>query len=328
MRRRNGTKKANDRSKLLLLLVGCVLLTVILSRWLLGQPAVSGTPGEETQAAAAEAGAAVGEVEEQVEAWIPNILAAEISPEFGTGPLRAQAVIARSLLYWLLNHEADVEDGMAVLSEEWLAARGVSWKTDEEIGDSLAVFQKAAEATEGRVMTCGGSVILPLYHVCSAGQTRDGSGQFAYLEPKESATDLLVSGSLRVLWLAPEDFAYALSQATGETVSAAELGLGGAEGGVQAEIDSAGYVERVVISAGEGEETKEADGDAFAGELGLPSAHYEWEDCSGQIRLTCRGIGHGYGLSQWGAQALYEQGYGWEEILTYYFSGVEITKPE
>ena len=67
---------------------------------------------------------------------------------------------------------------------------------------------------------------------------------------------------------------------------------------------------------------------AIAGELGLPSAHYEWEDCSGQIRLTCRGIGHGYGLSQWGAQALYEQGYGWEEILTYYFSGVEITKPE
>lgn len=51
--------------------------------------------------------------------------------------------------------------------------------------------------------------------------------------------------------------------------------------------------------------------------LGLPSALVEfrgWE-------VLGRGAGHGVGLSQWGAKGMAEAGYGYREILGYYFPG-------
>lgn len=37
-----------------------------------------------------------------------------------------------------------------------------------------------------------------------------------------------------------------------------------------------------------------------------------------------RGYGHGVGMSQWGALGMAEQGYGYEDILKHYFTGIEI----
>lgn len=39
-----------------------------------------------------------------------------------------------------------------------------------------------------------------------------------------------------------------------------------------------------------------------------------------------KGYGHGVGMSQWGAYALAEQGKKAEDIVRYFFEGVEITK--
>lgn len=38
-----------------------------------------------------------------------------------------------------------------------------------------------------------------------------------------------------------------------------------------------------------------------------------------------KGYGHGVGMSQWGAQRMAEEGYSFEDILKYYYSGVDIT---
>ncbi|MFA7636518.1 MAG: SpoIID/LytB domain-containing protein, partial [Monoglobales bacterium] len=40
--------------------------------------------------------------------------------------------------------------------------------------------------------------------------------------------------------------------------------------------------------------------------------------------ISGRGYGHGVGMSQWGARYMSEQGFTFEEIIKYYFKGVEI----
>ncbi len=47
---------------------------------------------------------------------------------------------------------------------------------------------------------------------------------------------------------------------------------------------------------------------------------------AGGFHLSGKGWGHGVGLSQWGARALAEQGWGWEKILNHYYPGTSIKK--
>ena len=42
------------------------------------------------------------------------------------------------------------------------------------------------------------------------------------------------------------------------------------------------------------------------------------------VRFIGRGSGHGVGMCQWGARSLSEDGFGWREILQYYYPGSTI----
>ena len=42
------------------------------------------------------------------------------------------------------------------------------------------------------------------------------------------------------------------------------------------------------------------------------------------VTITGTGSGHHVGMSQWGAKAMAEQGYGYEEILHFYYTDVDL----
>jgi stage II sporulation protein D len=44
----------------------------------------------------------------------------------------------------------------------------------------------------------------------------------------------------------------------------------------------------------------------------------------GDVLFNGRGSGHGVGLDQWGARAMAAQGFTYEQILRYYYTGVAI----
>lgn len=60
--------------------------------------------------------------------------------------------------------------------------------------------------------------------------------------------------------------------------------------------------------------------------LGLRSAAFAvtWE--GDQCSIVTKGYGHGVGMSQYGANAMAKAGADWQEILTHYYTGCEITK--
>lgn len=50
-------------------------------------------------------------------------------------------------------------------------------------------------------------------------------------------------------------------------------------------------------------------------------------DSSTVFTITGSGWGHNVGMSQWGAYAMAQQGYTYQDILTFYYTGIEVRKP-
>lgn len=60
--------------------------------------------------------------------------------------------------------------------------------------------------------------------------------------------------------------------------------------------------------------------------LSLRSASFDINYENGVFTITTKGYGHGVGMSQYGANAMAEQGYTYDEILKHYYKGAEIKK--
>ena len=60
--------------------------------------------------------------------------------------------------------------------------------------------------------------------------------------------------------------------------------------------------------------------------LGLRSTDFEINQLGSNVIINMKGYGHGVGMSQYGAEGMAKEGYKYDEILKYYYSGVEIKK--
>lgn len=67
-------------------------------------------------------------------------------------------------------------------------------------------------------------------------------------------------------------------------------------------------------------------GEDFRKHLKLPSSKFNFVIEDDEIKFAGRGFGHGLGLSQWGAKALAEDGFTYEQILAHYYSEAMLIK--
>ena len=67
-------------------------------------------------------------------------------------------------------------------------------------------------------------------------------------------------------------------------------------------------------------------GDGTVGAV-TPSASTSGGTSSGVFTISGSGWGHSVGMSQWGAYAMARQGYGYRDILNFYYTGIEVRTP-
>ena len=130
------------------------------------------------------------------------------------------------------------------------------------------------------------------YHAVSAGCTRDGSllGQeYSYVIPAECPEDLESESYLQVCTLTQED----LNEALGVEAAVQEL---------QMEYDAQGYV--TWVRKGDTRWT----GESFRTLLHLPSSCIRMDQEDGEIRITAKGSGHGFGISLYTASRMLREG--------------------
>lgn len=253
-----------------------------------------------------------GESYMDVEEYLPGVVAKQMPADYGREALRAQAVIARTYIYGKMNGQNEVKE--SELHMEYLEQQQMEklWGSEAFVASYQAV-ENAVRSTAKMVMMYDGKLIDPLFHRASTGKTRTGDENHPYLQPVSCPRDVEAEGFLNVTAYKKEDFAEKINQISSDVpVNADQI-----PGSIQIILrEEGGYVGQIQIG------TRVYTGEEIQRVLGLPSSSYGFEEYEGGVRVICQGIGHGYGMSQYGAKCKAEEGWTAEQILPYFYKNI------
>ena len=255
-----------------------------------------------------------GESYMDVEEYLPGVVAKQMPADYGREALRAQAIIARTYIYGKMNGQNEVKE--SELHMEYLEEQQMEklWGSESFVASYQAV-ENAVRSTTKMVMMYDGKLIDPLFHRASTGKTRAGDENHPYLQEVACSRDVEAEGFLTMVAYKKEDFAEKINQISGDIpVKADQI-----PGSIQIVLrDEGGYVGQIQIG------TKVYTGEEIQRVLGLPSAAFSFEEYEEGIRVVCQGIGHGYGMSQFGARCKAEEGWTAEQILPYFYKNIAL----
>ena len=264
-----------------------------------------------------------------MEAYLAGVLANELYPSWHVEAYKAQAIAART--YALVDRNArrrydyDVQD-----SQGSQVYGGVGTETDKT--------WEAVEATWGVAATyraAGGkrALLKTYYHSTCGGDTAPAGSVFGGSTPAPLAGGTRCTycrNSSKYRWPTVVLTKRHVTDALQRSGSASLTQLGPVwRVEVAARTGGSGRAERIRIvdTAGKSVLLRAGDWRILVGASTAPSTWFDIEDRGDRIALTGgRGYGHGVGLCQWGAQYLAAHGKRGEQIVRYYYPGVELAR--
>ncbi|MDP4118808.1 MAG: stage II sporulation protein D [Bacillota bacterium] len=261
----------------------------------------------------------------ELENYLVGVVAAEMPASFPEEALKAQAVVARTyIVSRTLADKGDVAEhkGAPICTNP---AHCNAWKSTEDartgwgnVADEyLAKVTKAVNDTKGQIILYNGKPISAVYYAMSGGSTENAAdvwgGNVPYLKSVSSSFDKNAPNFSTTAEFTFDEFRNII---TGEN---AKANLSG---------NPNSWIGAVSTSQGGGVTSIVIGGQAFKGTrlrtlFSLRSQNFTVE-ITDRVIFHVKGYGHGVGMSQWGCKFLAEGGKNYEEILKYYYTGVEI----
>ena len=259
-----------------------------------------------------------GTVEDMdMDSYLVGVVCAEMPASFETEALKAQSVVARTYAQKAYTTLGKHGDGsvctrssccQAYLSEEDYLAQGGTQEDLEKI-------KAAVTATSGYVLTYGGELIEATYFSCSGGSTEDAAAvwgtDFPYLQAVSSPGEESAAHYTDTVTFTPRQFQNALGVILTGTPKS--------------------WFGTTTYTEGGGVATMMIGGEPYTGTqlrslLNLRSTAFTVSPSEEAITITTQGYGHRVGMSQYGADAMAVTGSSYEEILSYYYQGTELTQ--
>ncbi|MCR4436413.1 MAG: stage II sporulation protein D [Clostridiales bacterium] len=266
-----------------------------------------------------------------LEEYIKGVVAAEMPAEFNTEALKAQAVAARTYSFGriekVFSSQGDAHPGADVCTD---SAHCQAWASRESMMKKWGIFAgiknwnkiaRAVNDTKGVIITYNHAIANPVFHSNSGGKTENAEEvwegtEVPYLrsvpsEGEDASPDYKYTVSVKT-----EEFLDKLKNAYPEfTIKSKDVlkdihilsyTAGGRVKDIQiGNITLKGVDVRKIFS--------------------LRSANFKIEKGEDDsLKITTLGYGHGVGMSQWGANYLAQKGGMYEEIIKYYYQGVEL----
>ncbi|KYH34905.1 amidase enhancer precursor [Clostridium tepidiprofundi DSM 19306] len=265
-----------------------------------------------------------------LEEYIKGVVAAEMPAGFEIEALKAQAIAART---YALDHMesaggkkyprakgADIDDTVNCQAYISKASIMKAWSKNkrEEYWNKIC---KAVDSTKGMILTYNDKIVRqPFYFSTSSGRTEDASEVFSVNVPylrsvsspgEENAPKYhtifkfsynSVVKTINKYYSNSNIYKYNLPQ----NVKILERSEGGSVKKIR--------IGNIIVT-----------GFKFRNMFGLTSANFNINFSSNYMTITCKGYGHGVGMSQWGANAMAKSGKNYIEILKHYYKGVDIT---
>ena len=251
-----------------------------------------------------------------IEEYIVGVVSGEVPISFEMDALKAQAVAARSYVLKQLeynrNNDYDVVD--TVMNQVYLDSEQLKNRWGDDYIANLNKAKMAVLETKGEYLDCNGSVVEALFFSTSTGYTENSGEVFPtqqpYLKSVVSTWDADVSPVYNdyfyfKLW----DFYNKLGLQYSDNLYVEPINT-----------TSTGRIKQIKINE------KIFSGDDVQYLLGLRSTFFSIIQNGTDITINTKGYGHGVGMSQYGAQGMALNGYKYDEILKYYYQGVEIKK--
>lgn len=264
----------------------------------------------------------LGQEQIPLELYIADLLERTMGEAYETEALKAQAVLIRSNLYFQREQGSGMQEG------------GYSVFLQDEKYGSVRITEKVRQAviqTKGVYLAYQDRPAAAPYFLVSNGATRNaqelGLTDYPYIKSVVCKRDFLsedFSSSVRISQSRLYELWEQMPLCRVEEERLQELNREEAEGvlGMGLYRDSIGYV-LYVESQG-----KYVAGEEFRSCLHLSSAGFHLEAEEGEIRILCKGAGHGLGMSQFSANQMALEGKDYIDILSCFFQDTTITKTE
>ena len=266
-----------------------------------------------------------------LEEYLVGVVGAEMPATFPVEALKAQAVAARTfIVYKTAFGASDAHGGTGAPvctdpghCKAWKSVEELmnSWGGDNTLAeDYMNKIKTAVSETRGEIITFEGNPISAVYYSMSSGKTENSEdvwgGNVPYLKSVSSSFDEKAPGFNSEAAFTIEEF---------KKVILSENPLATFDN------DPAFWITNIVRSEGGGVVSLEIGGAKFKGTrirtlFSLRSHNFTIEFNNGIALFRVKGYGHGVGMSQWGSKFLAEEGKSYDEIIKYYYSGVEIEK--
>ena len=246
--------------------------------------------------------------EEEKMAALVSILARDIPVTYEEEALRAQAVIVRTNYEYALSQGKAPETGLSVAEQTKLFG-------NENYNRYYQKLENCLIDTEEEVLTYQGQEIEAPCFAVSAEKTR--GTELPYLKSVESIWDITSEDFLKVEFYDAGELVDICNQAFPEAGLTAEDWVNRL---VVTEREESGYVKTIQVG------NSSVSGEEFRKAFSLNSGCFYIREIDGRVRIVTKGLGHGYGLSIYGANEMAKEGKTYQEILSYYYSGIEITK--
>lgn len=252
----------------------------------------------------------------ELEEYLYSVVGAEMPSSWGIEALKAQAVAARSYVLYQRQNSAN-----AIFD----VGNTTAWQVYGGLEKEAASTRAAVDATRGQVLTYNGQIINAVFHACAGGYTENvedvWSSPLPYLRAKQSP-DANVPECQWTQNFTSQEFA-------------SDMGYQGSVYNISTTLDNRGRVATLTIEGSAG--TVTMSGEDVRKKLGIRSTLFTLEPQRSQVATTGnlpasptsfhligRGNGHGIGMSQWGAKVFADQGNNYAQILTYYYTGVQL----
>ena len=250
----------------------------------------------------------------ELEEYLYGVVPREMSPGWPQDALKAQAVAARSYALYVKGKSSDKPyDLVATTASQVYGGYGAESPTST----------RAVDATGGEVMTYEGRLVVAYFHANSGGFTEGARSVWVadlpYLTATPDPYSDNIPGGTWDLSLSYQDIQDRLNQYG--------LSIGTIYQVSPVDISSSGRPLRIVVVSSRGRiELKSNDFRLKIGAMKLRSTRLRIHKTTDGLRINGNGLGHGVGMSQWGAYRMAQTGYDYRDILTHYYKGVQIKR--
>lgn len=250
------------------------------------------------------------------EEYVKGVLAGEMPISFEKEALKAQAVAARSYVLKKMEDSKDKDYDVVdtVMNQVYLDDAYLKEKWQDKFDEKNNKLKEVIIETKGEYLTYNGEVAEAFFFSTSTGKTENSGEVFVtqlpYLKSVDSSWDAEVSPVFNDKEeYSVSDFCTKLNVPYKEKILIQII-----------KTTSTGRIKQIMING------VELTGNQVTSALNLRSTYFKINQTGNNVVIETKGYGHGVGMSQYGALAMSKKGYTYDEILKYYYQGVEISK--